>query len=463
MEFIKTVFNRVIIFIVIATILCPIRSFGITIQQEEELSREFMKVVLTQYPLIEDHLIVNYVNEIGNKIVATLPPQPFKYHFYIIKEDVYNAFASPAGHIFINSGLLEAMDNEEELAGIISHEIAHVVCRHISQKIERSQKIGIATLAGIVAGIFLGVGGSAAAANAVTFGSMAAGQSAALAYSRQDEAQADKIGMDILFQAGYSGEGLLSVLKKIRSKQWFGSDQIPTYLMTHPAVEERMADIDTRLDQNKIVSVTIDNYNFERAHTRLVAVYGETSLALKKYEFAVINDPENPLAHYGYGLVLSKTGNRKVAADHLKTALEKRAFDPYILKDLGRIYFLDGSYLEALDILESTRNFASYDPEGIYYLGRTQMELKRFKDAAITFEEIVAKNINYPKAFYSLGETYGKLGKLGDAHYYIGIYYMQKANKKNAVFHLKKALENTSDQNKKSKIEAMLAEIRRKG
>lgn len=463
MKFIKITFNSIVTFIVIATILFPRGALCITIQQEEELSREFMKVVLTQYALIEDHLIVNYVNEIGNKIVAVLPPQPFTYHFYIIQEDVYNAFASPAGHIFINSGLLEAMDNEEELAGIISHEIAHVICRHISQKLERSQKIGMATLAGIVAGILLGAGGSAAAANALTFGSMAAGQSAALAYSRQDEAQADKVGMDILTQAGYSGKGLLSVLKKIRSKQWFGSDQIPTYLMTHPAVEERMADIDTWLDHNETVSVTIDNYNFERAHTRLFAVHGDTSMALKKYELDVINDPENPLAHYGYGLVLSKAGNRKVAARHLKTALEKRPFDPYILKDLGRIYFLDGRYSEALDILESTRNYASYDPEGLYFLGRTQMELERFKDAAVTFEEIIGKNIYYPQALYSLGETYGKLGKLGDAHYYIGIYFMQKANSKNAVFHLKRALENMSDQEKKSKIEAMLEEMRRKG
>ncbi len=463
MKLIKTVFNRAVIFIVVTTLLFPGGALGITIQQEEELSREFMKVVLAQSALIEDHLIVNYVNDIGNKIVAALPPQPFTYHFYIIQEDVYNAFASPAGHIFINSGLLEAMENEEELAGIISHEIAHVSCRHISQKIERSQKIGIATLAGIVAGIFLGVGGAAAAANAVTFGSVAAGQSAALAYSRADEAQADKIGMDILIRAGYNGKGLLSVLKKIRSKQWFGSDQIPTYLMTHPAVEERMAYIDTWLDQNKTAFVTIDNYNFERVHTRLVALYGDTSLALKKYELEVIKDPGNPLAHYGYGLILGKAGNREVAAQHLKTALEKRAFDPYILKDLGRIYFLDGRYSEALDVLESTRNFASYDPEGLYYLGRTQMELERFKDAAATFEEIVAKNNHYPQALYALGETYDKLGKPGDAHYYIGLYYLQKANTKNAVFHLKRALENTNDPEKKSKIEALLEGMDKKG
>ena len=149
--------------IVIVSIISPEKALGITVQQEKELSREFMKVILNHYEIIKDPLIVNYVNDIGNKIISVLPPQPFVYRFYIVKDDVYNAFATPAGHIFINSGLLEAMENEEELAGIIAHEIAHVVCRHISQKIDRSKKIELATLAGIAAGIFLGAGGAATA------------------------------------------------------------------------------------------------------------------------------------------------------------------------------------------------------------------------------------------------------------------------------------------------------------
>lgn len=447
--------------IVIVSIISPERALGITVQQERELSREVMKVVLQYYEFIKDPLIVNYVNDIGNKIVSVLPPQPFTYRFYVIKDDVYNAFATPAGHIFINSGLLEAMENEEELAGIIAHEIAHVVCRHISQKIERSKKIGIATLAGIAAGIFLGAGGAATAANAVTFGSIAAGQSIALVYSREDETQADQIGLDILARAGYNSKGLISVLTKIRSKQWFGPDQIPTYLKTHPALEERMAFIDTRLEKNEKKAVKVDSYNFERAHTRLVAVHGDTGAALKKFESDVRNHPANPLAHYGYGLVLAKIGNRKDAAAQLKTALKERAFDPYILKDLGLIYFIDGRYQEAFLVLEGAISITSEDPESLFYFGRTQMELGLIKDAAVTFENLIAKHFYYTQALYSLGETYNKLGRQGDAHYYLGIYYKRKANLKSAAFHLKRAWENLADPDKKAKIEEMLKKIRK--
>ncbi len=455
----------IVIIILIASMLIPNQAFSITVKQEEELSHEFMKYILKHAELIEDPLIVNYLNKVGKRIISALPPQPFTYHFYIIKDDVYNAFASPAGHIFINSGLFEAMDNEEELAGILGHEIAHVVCRHISQKIERSKKIGLATLAGIAAGIFLGTGGAAAGAGAVTIGSMAAGQSIALAYSREDEMQADQLGLKHLTKAGYSGRGLLSALKKIRTRQWFGSKQIPTYLTTHPAVEDRIAYIGTWLEDNtKPESRTSAKacYDFEIAHTKLIAMYGDERTALRKFQVYIDKHPESPTAHYGYALILARTGNRKDAIAHLKTALEKKAFDPNILRDLGRIYFLDGLYPEALNSLKGAACIAPDDPETLFFIGRTQIELGKLNEAVSTFEKLIAKNPDYTPALYFLGNVYGKLGKFEDAHYFLGIYYKNKEDYKNALFHLNRALKKTVDPDKKSKIKKLLKEISKK-
>ncbi len=114
----------------------------------------------------------------------------------------------PGGQIFINSGLFEALESEDEIAGIIAHEISHVACRHISQQIEQSKKVGMGTLAGVAAGILLGAAGAGgAAASAAAIGSMAAGQSFVLAHSREDEMQADQRGVDFLTQAGYNPKG----------------------------------------------------------------------------------------------------------------------------------------------------------------------------------------------------------------------------------------------------------------
>ena len=198
MKIVKQCILLCTVLIIACGIISPKGASGITIQQEEELANEFIKLILSHYEIITDPLITNYINEVGQKIVSTLPPQPFFYHFYVIKEDTYNAFATPAGHIFIYSGLLEAMDSEEELASILAHEISHVKSVVIFlKKIERAEKVNYATLAGVVAGVLLGTAGASAAANAVTIGSMAAGQSYALAYGREDERQADQIGLNV--------------------------------------------------------------------------------------------------------------------------------------------------------------------------------------------------------------------------------------------------------------------------
>jgi len=448
-------------FLLVTGAFIPKVVFSITAAEEEELSREFMNVVLKSVKFVEDPVIVNYVNKVGEKIVSVLPSQPFTYHFYIIKEDVYNAFATPAGHIFIYSGLMAAMDNEEELAGIIGHEIAHVLCRHISQKIDRSKKISIATLAGVAAGIFLGAEGAGEVGSAVILGSMAAGQSMTLAYSREDERQADQIGLKYLTKAGYSGYGLLTMLRKIRSKHWFGTDQIPAYLTTHPAPEERLVYIGTWLEKNrkKPPPLETDSSEFKKVNTRLIALYGDETVALRKYKSDVTKNPKNPMANYGYGIVLARIGNRKDAAVYIKKALEREAFNPEFLVALGRVYFLDGQYQKALTILESAVSIAPDDPEGLFYVGRTQLELGRFKDAESTLITLTKKHPDYKPGFYFLGNTYGKQGKLADAHYTLGLYYTKKGEHRNAVVQFEKALEKTTDPHRREEIENLLKKV----
>ncbi len=452
--------------ILISGILLPSRALAVTPREEEEMGLHFMEMAKRYFEFIEDPVIVKYLNKIGGRIITTLPPQPFRYHFYMIKQDVYNAFAVPGGHVFINSGLFEAMESEEELAGILAHEVSHVYCRHISQRIAKSSTISMGMLAGIVAGILLGAGGSGSAASALIVGSSAAGQSMMLAFSRENEMQADQIGLRLLAKAGYSGNGLLKMLKKIRDKTWFGSKDVPSYLMTHPAVEDRIVYIDGWMDSNKNSSMPvrkISPFSFERAHTRFEVVYGDTKYVKQKFETELAANSADPLANYRLGFVLARTGDREGAIRYLKKALQRNAFEPGILKDLGRIYFLNGDYEEASNTLQGALSLAPDDLEALFFLGRTRMELGNYNDAVAIFEKLIAaKTENRAKALYFLGKAYGKQNKIGDAHYYLGTYYKEKRDKKNAVFHLQKALEHIDAEDKKKKIRAMLEKINAK-
>lgn len=441
-------------------------ALAISIKEEEKLAKEFMKYIVRQYELINDPTIVGYVESVGQKILAVIPPQPFQYHFYVVKEEVYNAFAIPAGHIFINSGLLAAMETEDELAGILGHEIAHVVNRHISKRIERSKKIDFATMAGMVAGIFLGATtGDASAMQALTIGSAAAGQSVSLAYSREDEAQSDQSGLEYIRKAGYDPQGLLSVLKKIRSKQWFGSQQIPTYMVTHPALEDRLVWVDVWANLNRKDHPKAKRPSpkpatvFKKINIRLKALHGDSSAALQEFQNALQKNPNDNDMLYGYGLVLARVGKKAEAVKYIKKAQAHNALDPFILTDLGRIYYTDGRYKEASSTLEGALSISSDNPEGLYYLGRSQMELEHLPEAAETFKSLIDRYKGYKEAYYSLGETYGRLNNMPDAHYYLGIFYYKKGEHRTAYFHLARAKGMVKDPTKMETIEKALKVI----
>ncbi|MBW2490114.1 MAG: tetratricopeptide repeat protein, partial [Deltaproteobacteria bacterium] len=119
----------------------------------------------------------------------------------------------------------------------------------------------------------------------------------------------------------------------------------------------------------------------------------------------------------------------------------------------------EGNYQQAFNILDGAASINPDDPDILFYMGRTQVELGRLMDAVATFEKLVSKQPNYPRAFYTLGETYWKLGNKSEAHYYLGIHYKDKRDFKNAIFHLKKALENTDEPYKRAKVEELLKEI----
>lgn len=453
-----------LLFVLVMILAWSVPAHAISIKEEEELAREFLRVVSSHYELVEDPLILDYVSGVGRKILSQMPTQPFTYHFYVIRDEVYNAFALPAGHIFVNSGLLATMNSEDELAGILSHEIAHVVCRHISQRIERSKTINVATMAGMLAGILLGAStGNADAMQAVTIGSAAAGQTAALAYSREDEAQADQIGLNYLYKAGYSGGGLLAILKKIRSKRWF---EAPDYMMTHPAVEERIAKIDTdmaiRAKQSPRQPARRESLLFRRAQTRLKALYTDSDAAMNEFAALLEKSPGNPDFAYGYGLACARAGKRKEAIALLRQALQKEALDPIILSDLGRIYYLDGQYEEALNTLEGAVSLPGVNPEGYFYLGRTRMELGHFKGAADAFEKLLETHPNHSPTYQFLGETYGRLERMPEAHYYLGLYQFKKGDFRVARYHLLRAKDLLQDPVKLETIKKMLDAIGRR-
>jgi predicted Zn-dependent protease len=447
--------------LLIGLAIAPDPAAALSKTKEEELSREFMKLVGRHLEQIRDPMVTLYVEELGRRILATIPHPQFEYRFHVVRESSYNAFAGPAGHIFVHSGLFGAMEREEELAGILAHEIAHVECRHISQKVERSTTIGLATLAGVAAGLLLGVGGAASAASALTMGSVAAAQAVSLAYSREDEMQADQIGLGLIERSGYSAAGLVTLLHRFRDRQWVGSSEIPTYLKTHPASEDRIGVISAWLEARgggPPPSPEGDR-RFGYVAARVAARYGDPEIALRRYGARLRQAPQDPAALYGYALALAESGNRRAAIEQLTTALLRRAFDPTLLAELGRIYYLDGQFDKARSVLEGAADSAPEHAEGRLFLARILREQGEEPRALEILERIAAELPEYPPVRYQLGEIYGQQGKLPEAHLNLGIYFKLEGDLKNSLFHLQKAATLAGGGELRRSAEALLREV----
>ena len=147
-----------------------------------------------------------------------------------------NAFAIPGGYIFVTTGLIVLADNEQEIAGVLSHEISHVTQRHVAQMIERSKRLNIASMVAILAAMLAGRGGAGSQAGATM--AMATAEALALKYTREMETDADQNSLHYMIKAGYDPNGMITFLNKIHKVSLASAPNIPPYLSTHPATEE---------------------------------------------------------------------------------------------------------------------------------------------------------------------------------------------------------------------------------
>jgi len=215
-----------------------------TIDDEKKLGKEIFDKLEKNNFLLHDKKLNAYITEIGNRLLVQSNQAPFEFTFSVFNSSGINAFATPGGYIYVNKGLITAMENEAQLAGVIAHEIAHANARHVASIIAKTQKLNIAMLAGIIAGAFLGGGGEATAAIAAF--SMAGASSMNLRYQREHEEEADRLGIEYMVNTGYHPAAMVEFLKVIKQYEFY-SKNIPSYLRTHPGTDDRIFYLDSLL------------------------------------------------------------------------------------------------------------------------------------------------------------------------------------------------------------------------
>lgn len=202
-----------------------------TPQQDVELGQQAAAEVRQTYPLLNDDEIHSYVVRIGQQLVDNIPEylrQPaFQYSFQVVNLKEINAFALPGGPMFLNRGMLEAAKTDGEVAGVMAHELSHVILRHGTAQATKGQKFQIGAIAGQVLGAIVGGTAGSVIAQGSQFGLGAY----FLKYSREYEREADLMGAQIMAAAGYDPRQMANMFKTIEQQ---GGSQGPEWLSDHP-------------------------------------------------------------------------------------------------------------------------------------------------------------------------------------------------------------------------------------
>ena len=203
--------------------------------QELALGDEAAQEILKKEQLVKDPKIVERVEKVFNRLLKAIPPKyrnAYEWKVYVIDKNVVNAFALPNGNIFVYKGLVDFVKNDDELAAVLGHEMAHVILRHGAEKMSQ------AMVANIVGSVLLQNVSPANRELAADLYSLGVNVAFLLPYSRRQEKEADIVGLLIAMRAGYNPEGAVKLWEKMVKK--FASQEPPAWLSDHPASKERL-------------------------------------------------------------------------------------------------------------------------------------------------------------------------------------------------------------------------------
>ena len=216
---------------------------NISVADEEQAGSQLARQVENQIGYYNDGYLKNYMDSVGRRLVAELGPTPYSFRFQIIDQAEPNAFATPGGYIYVSRGLLALINSEDELAGILAHEISHVTERHHARQAQRSTLPGLLTVPGNVVGSVV----SEDVGNAINAPLERAGQVYLSAFGREQETEADTVGMQLAARAGYDPAALGDALNTLESTvtQLTGQTRRFSWVDSHPMTPDRVARVES--------------------------------------------------------------------------------------------------------------------------------------------------------------------------------------------------------------------------
>ncbi|WP_176648140.1 M48 family metalloprotease [Duganella sp. SG902] len=295
---------------------------------ERKLGEEIMRDIRRDRDYLDDGPILEYMNNFGNALVDARPgargEAKYDYFFFVVRDPQLNAFALPGGFIAVHSALLLQAQNESELASVLGHEIGHVVQRHIARSIGQQKQDALIPLAAmILAALASRQGGDAAMG--VFLGGQGLAIQRQLNFGREAEREADRIGFQIMGEAGFDTSGMVAFFQQMQNSTRNYSDLVPAWLLTHPLTTERIADIQARIREQPYKQ-RVDSLDFYLVRSRARVLQDQTSSGYAEtrqfFQAQILQDSwqQKAAGQYGMAFLSMKQGDTAAAQTWLEQA-----------------------------------------------------------------------------------------------------------------------------------------------
>ena len=310
-----------------ATVLSPL--------QEQRIAEQIMRDVYNSNQVLQDAEVTDYITALGLRLAANGPDRRQEFHFFAVKDNSINAFAMPGGVIGVHTGLIVAANNESEVAGVIGHEIGHVVQRHLARMLAQQKTDSIIGMAGMALALLAARGSPQLSGGAMAAASAGAIQRQ-LDYTREHEREADRVGFQILQSAGFDTRGLATFFETLQKGSRFSDGSAPSFLRTHPLTTERIADVRGRAEASASYRMLPYSPDFEYVKAKLVAALGtpQQAISIFQHNLQERRYTSEDAQHYGLVIAFLRKNDPDSAARELAW-LRKNATPHAMIETLG--------------------------------------------------------------------------------------------------------------------------------
>jgi beta-barrel assembly-enhancing protease len=437
---------------------------AVSLEEEYQVGRQWAYEMREKGLVLEDPEVSDYIQQVGHSISSRAEEGQHQFNYAVVRDPVINAFAMPGGFIMINSGLLLATSNENELAGVLAHETAHVTQRHLVRGLIDQSHSGLVATAAMLAAIILG---AAAHGNpeGIEAGVVAA-QSAAIQhqinYTRSQEFEADRIGIGTMAAAGYDPLGMATMFEEL-NKNSPSPDRVKAieFLIDHPLSAERVAEARGRADQIGRIRHE-DTLSYLLMRERLRSLVGNPENA-RQYYVNLLKNSGGFDIEQRYGKAVADINARVPAAaiPDLQVLVSEYPRVTQFYGALGQAYLANGQPKESRAILEKALDLFPRNPPITIRLSETLMRSGDNARAQLILDDLFNQVEPTPNQAKLIARAASGAGNIADSYYYIADYYLMSGQLLQASNELTLALGLPNlNPIQRARISAMLEEVR---